>query len=56
MAQGVPTKIIPRRATETISISCVEYINKFKPKFQRKDLIRFFIVFSSDFPLTFIKQ
>lgn len=39
----VPIKIIPRRATETISISCVDYLNKFKQKFNRKDLLDFFI-------------
>ena len=43
MPKHVPTKIIPRRATETVSISCVDYINKFKKKFVRPDLIQFFI-------------
>ena len=43
MANDVPTKIIPRRATETVSISGVDYIGKFKKKFNRPDLIQFFI-------------
>lgn len=41
--QIVPTKIIPRRATETVSISAVEYLGKFKKKFHNPQLIEFFV-------------
>jgi hypothetical protein len=43
MPQNVKIQIIPTRATETISISCTDYINKFKGYFRRPDLIQFFI-------------
>lgn len=36
-------RIRPTRATETISISCVDYLGKFKKKFHSPQLIEFFI-------------
>lgn len=43
MAEQVRIRIIPKRATETISISCREYIDKFKKKFYSQNLKEFFI-------------
>lgn len=43
MSDQIPIKIIPKRATETISISCVDFREKFKPKFHNKQLYDFFI-------------
>lgn len=43
MSAEIPTKIIPKRATETISISMVEYMDKFKKKFWNPKIIEFFI-------------
>lgn len=43
MAEQIRVRIIPKRATETISISCREYIDKFKKKFHSQNLKDFFI-------------
>lgn len=40
---SVKIRIIPKRATETISISAVDYLNKFKKKFFNPKLVEFFI-------------
>ena len=39
----IPTKIIPTKATETISISSVDYINKFRKKFNHAQAESFFV-------------
>jgi len=39
----LPIQIRPTRATETIIISSVDYMNKFKDKFRNKQLQDFFI-------------
>jgi len=36
-------RIRPTGATETITISCTDYLNKFKKKFTNKRLVEFFI-------------
>jgi len=39
----IPTKIIPTKATETICISAVDYLEKFRKKFTTKQAVDFFI-------------
>lgn len=39
----IPIKIIPTKATETISISAVDYINKFRKKFNNSQNHDFFV-------------
>lgn len=39
----IPIRIRPTKATTTIAMSCVDYINKFRPNFHDKKLIEFFI-------------
>ncbi len=43
MSRDVPIKIIPTRATETISISAVDYLDKFRHKFTTKQAVDFFV-------------
>lgn len=43
MSKQVPIQIRPTKATETICISAVDYMNVFKDKFRSKQLRDFFI-------------
>ena len=43
MSRDVPTKIVPTKATETICISAIDYLDKFRHKFTTKQAVDFFI-------------